>query len=780
MNRYVVIDTETTGLDPFRGNHRIIEIALIEVVDYVITGKKLQTYLNPQNKKSTKKAFEIHRIADDSLINKPTFPKVFDDVITFIGNATLVFFNEEFDLKFLDHESILAKKTLRFSESYKSRCLYKETSEKLGRRINLDSACSIHRIDTFDRKIHGALIDSILTAKLLIAFDDKEIENLKYVPHKNKHRDKERFPFPKVHSGLQLNFCKNPICQNYGKPPKHSKLKPNGEYTGIGGDYRLQIKRRSHSPANMILICKLCKYASNVISNKAVFQEKERLSNIFKLVEPSCPNTGMAENKRKGFAEGRRYKKIVKSVRGKERTYTKLLPACEHHNHSILERPDLYWLDSQNKKIVELKENIPHIIHPDHNGSHKIKDELTSQTFKCKSCKTKFTEPLDAQKGQINHQVNYQLFLELVNKGIINRISEKLLINQSVIYYRVEFFYNQCIQFDQFQLKQNIKKLKNKHLNVSTDRQHFFSNWTQRSDTRRTKITNISSVENNSRFVFASTLNFDFTSNYESLFKEFIRIGEYQKEPFKRRYQQYILPEEGIFDDDELKPPSKHLLLHQTYTALAHFEILKRYFDKAQKVTIFADNDIGFEMALTKTYVNLIKSNKLSAMLIRDHVADDVDENLCHYSWFSQSKPVVRSKNIDIKFLTIPSECLMEKASLYGVDNYFQMLRRRINMMERPIKTASKSDNKTTDSIWNGYASYNPKYLSMLIEIFRVYHNYVLTDEKNNIKHGYNRKALTPAQKLGLSDNAFTIYDVIEFAPANTLLKGYDIELSGS
>jgi DNA polymerase III epsilon subunit len=171
MNRYVVIDTETTGLDPFRGNHRIIEIALIEVVDYVITGKKLQTYLNPQNKKSTKKAFEIHRIADDSLINKPTFPKVFDDVITFIGNATLVFFNEEFDLKFLDHESILAKKTLRFSESYKSRCLYKETSEKLGRRINLDSACSIHRIDTFDRKIHGALIDSILTAKLLIAFD---------------------------------------------------------------------------------------------------------------------------------------------------------------------------------------------------------------------------------------------------------------------------------------------------------------------------------------------------------------------------------------------------------------------------------------------------------------------------------------------------------------------------------------------------------------------------------------------------------------------------------
>jgi hypothetical protein len=108
----------------------------------------------------------------------------------------------------------------------------------------------------------------------------------------------------------------------------------------------------------------------------------------------------------------------------------------------------------------------------------------------------------------------------------------------------------------------------------------------------------------------------------------------------------------------------------------------------------------------------------------------------------------------------------MEKASLYGVVNYFQMLRRRINMMERPIKTASKPENKTTDLVWNGYASYNPKYLSMPIEIFKVYHNYVLTDEKNNIKHGYNKKALTPAQKLGLVDNAFSIYDVIEFSPA--------------
>lgn len=773
MSRYVVIDTETTGLDPYRGNHRIIEIALIEVIDYVVTGKQFQTYLNPQGRKSTKKAFQVHKIPDESLVDKPTFSDVFDEITAFIGDATLVFYNEEFDLKFLDHESLLAKKNLRFSDKYKSRCLFQETSARFGRKINLDSACSIHRVDISDRAIHGALIDSVLTAKLLIAFDDKEVKHLKSVPNKNKRRVSEKFPFPKAYQGVQLNFCKNPACKNYGKPPEQPKVKPNGEYTSIGGDYRLQVKRRPNRPSSLILSCSLCKYVTNVISNKAVFQETERLAKQFKLIDPSCPNTATPENKRNGIPEGRRYQKIVKMVRGKECTFSRLRPSCDNHNHGILDRPDLYWLDSKNRKTVTIKQNIPDIVHPTSDGNHKHKSELTSQTFRCKSCKTKFTVPLDAQKGQINHQINYQLFLELVNKGIINRISEKLLINPTVIYSRIEFFYKQCIQFDQYQLKSNIHKLNCKHLKVSTDRQHFYTNWTQRIDTRRTKIINTSTVDNQSKFVYASTLNFDFTSNYESLFKEFIRIGEYQKEPYKRRYQQYILPEEGIFEDEELKPPSKHLLLQQTYSIISHFEMLKNYFDNAGMVTIFADNDTGFEMALTKSYVNLIKSRKLNAMLVRNHdkANSDVDEDLTHYRWFSQPKPVVRGKHIDVKFLTAADECLMEDASLHGVDNYFQMLRRRINMMERPIKTASKSDSKTVDSLWSGYASYNPKHLSMLIEIFRVFHNYVLTDEKNNAKHGYNRKALTPAQKLGLVDNAFSIYELIEFTPAKVLLS---------
>ncbi|MFT6834910.1 MAG: hypothetical protein ACJA0H_000943 [Francisellaceae bacterium] len=108
----------------------------------------------------------------------------------------------------LDHESVLTGQDLRFSEAFQGRCFFKEASSRFGRKINLDSACSIHRIDTSKIKIHGALIDTILSAKLLIAFDDKDIQQLKNVPNKNKHREKEKFPSPKTYKGLLLNFCK--------------------------------------------------------------------------------------------------------------------------------------------------------------------------------------------------------------------------------------------------------------------------------------------------------------------------------------------------------------------------------------------------------------------------------------------------------------------------------------------------------------------------------------------------------------------------------------------
>ena len=89
MVRQIVIDTETTGFSPHSGKHRIIEVALVEVIDNVITGNTFQTYLCPQNKRSNKGAFKVHHIKDSFLIDKPLFKDCLDEIINFIGNSEL-------------------------------------------------------------------------------------------------------------------------------------------------------------------------------------------------------------------------------------------------------------------------------------------------------------------------------------------------------------------------------------------------------------------------------------------------------------------------------------------------------------------------------------------------------------------------------------------------------------------------------------------------------------------------------------------------------------------
>ncbi|WP_372811909.1 hypothetical protein [Pseudoalteromonas nigrifaciens] len=133
---------------------------------------------------------------------------------------------------------------------------------------------------------------------------------------------------------------------------------------------------------------------------------------------------------------------------------------------------------------------------------------------------------------------------------------------------------------------------------------------------------------------------------------------------------------------------------------------------------------------------------------------------------------------MDLKLLSDVDDNFLEQASLNGVDNYFQILRRRLNMIERPLKAAINSNQKqiiendlSSESKyekWNIYGSYNPKYISMMIEIMRVYNNYVLTDEKSiKNKKSCSAKPKTPAQKIGLMDNTFDIYNILEFSVAN-------------
>ena len=116
MQRQILLDTETTGLDPKSG-HRIIEIGCIELVNRKFTGEKFHIYLNP-DRDSDEAALKVHGLTSEFLSDKPRFKDIYEEFLEFIDGSELLIHNAEFDVNFLDHEiKLLSKKLPTVSES---------------------------------------------------------------------------------------------------------------------------------------------------------------------------------------------------------------------------------------------------------------------------------------------------------------------------------------------------------------------------------------------------------------------------------------------------------------------------------------------------------------------------------------------------------------------------------------------------------------------------------------------------------------------------------------
>lgn len=162
--REIVLDTETTGLDPVDG-HRIIEIGCVELDDQIPTGRTLQFYLNPE--RAVGDSFAIHGIGDADLIDKPLFAHIADELLEFLGDAPIVMHNAGFDLKFLNHElRRVARPTLPFGRAIDTIEIAK--SKIPGARYSLDELCRRFGVDLSSRVKHGALLDAQLTAQIYL------------------------------------------------------------------------------------------------------------------------------------------------------------------------------------------------------------------------------------------------------------------------------------------------------------------------------------------------------------------------------------------------------------------------------------------------------------------------------------------------------------------------------------------------------------------------------------------------------------------------------------
>ena len=163
--REIVLDTETTGLDPATGD-RIVEIGAVELWNHLPTGKTFHKYLNPE-RNIPEEAQAVHGLTEEFLKDKPVFSQIVDDFLTFIKDSKLVIHNASFDMKFINAELALAEKhTLPFETAIDTLGIARKKFP--GAPASLDALCRRFNIDNSTRTLHGALLDSEILAEVYL------------------------------------------------------------------------------------------------------------------------------------------------------------------------------------------------------------------------------------------------------------------------------------------------------------------------------------------------------------------------------------------------------------------------------------------------------------------------------------------------------------------------------------------------------------------------------------------------------------------------------------
>lgn len=167
--RQIVLDTETTGLEPREG-HRIIEIGAIEMIERRPTGNHFHQYLNP-DRHVEEGAMQVHGLSNEFLLDKPRFADIVDEFLDFIRDAELIIHNAPFDVGFLNHELQLFNPDLgkldQFAGILDTLTLARELHP--GQRNSLDALCRRYEVDNSNRQLHGALLDSELLLDVYLA-----------------------------------------------------------------------------------------------------------------------------------------------------------------------------------------------------------------------------------------------------------------------------------------------------------------------------------------------------------------------------------------------------------------------------------------------------------------------------------------------------------------------------------------------------------------------------------------------------------------------------------
>ncbi len=589
---------------------------------------------------------------------------------------------------------------------------------------------------------------------------------------------------PEPVGGIQVNFCKNPCCLNFGVPAQNIPQPRGRGRKGVARDtYTVIGTSRRNSVGVPALKCKRCGEVPTIKSNLAIAQELRRFwpAPPARRTSAACPHD-----------------------------------TCENHAKPIATNRTSY---------------VRH-------GS----TSSGASRYRCKQCGKVFTEdhpaPAPHYRQGIHRHKNISVFKLLVGKMPLRQICEIESFEMPTLHQKIAFLYRQCRAFA-VSRELELPAMKFDRLNIAVDRQDYVINWDDNIDKRNITLHCIASADNASSYVFGAHLDYDPDMDPRAVEADAIASGDYlRKAPF-RTYARLWLQDDQLPLPDSVKAPPgstgaiidkvrkvyasaqarpdvevpveedvirrlprKGMQVHSEYCIYGHFELLKRLLASCEKLVFYMDQESGIRAACHAAFWEQILAKKVDGFFVTidkeltvnqkrrlkklsdREMEDYVDKNphlaLLHpddirrFFLKDMLSSTVKAGKWSDRWLVYPFPSMSEpkkavcwltdlndraygddelaelyiKASLHGIDRFFMQIRRKVSLLERPIATSSSARR-----LWYAYAPYNPLVVAQLVEIFRVYYNFVKTGKDKG----------TPAMRLGLAKGKIRFEDIIYF-----------------
>ncbi len=573
---------------------------------------------------------------------------------------------------------------------------------------------------------------------------------------------------------IQVNFCKNVRCANFGVPPSLAKGKHRSKILPVPGDaYILSGAGGSKTyQSKLKLKCGLCGETPPVKSNEGLAQDIARIAEYSAAPKPvSCPDI-----------------------------------SCANHGQPFARTRYLSW----------------------------GKNSQGSKRWKCRICNKTFAEQVRTTTRQRKPEKNVLIYNLFVNKSPIKRICEVAEVSPKTFYDKFEFIHRRSLLFAS-KFDRLLPTLALDRLYIAVDRQDYVINWAKRKDRRNETLSGLGSADLTSGFVFGMHLNFDSRLDSVGIEADAVAIGDAAKEPPLRKYSWLLLQadydvntadaarrrnakghpltlaadiaatyaeaygredvEEATTLSKEQKLPNKGMQVRLDYTLYAHFFWLKALLKNVGKVRFYMDQESGIRAACLSAFAPEIQAGRCDAFYARLGKELTVDQKRrvkqeanIRFDEYCDAFPGLAAAEVKVEMMKEemrraasygawsdrwvvhpwPDSAEPEKAlcyltdrgdldedhlarlflkgSLHSIDRFFMLLRRRVSLLERSVSTASKAGRT-----WYGYSPYDPANVQKALDIFRTFYNFCLVGKDGK----------TPAMRLGLAERPYTARDIL-------------------